>query len=471
MVPRLRRSIPPRLLVVRLVGCILLFCGAAGPCWGEARSGRIKNVQLIISDDLRASALGCYGNRLCQTPNIDRLAREGIVFEHAYCQGLVCGPSRQSFMFSQYVGTQTSGPSMAEHFKDNGWYTARVGKIYHMRVPGDIIAGANGRDHEPSWTERFNCAGREAHTPGLYSLLNRNVVTRDETNRQSTGDPHRPYVTVRTDTDGTDQPDYKAATKAMELLRQHGNEPFFLAVGFVRPHYPMVAPPRYFDRYPLAKIDLPEVVPDDHDDIPKAGIARATSQKIGIDQYPDNMKRMWQGYYAAVTMMDEQVGRLLDELDRLNLRDETVIVFTSDHGYHLGEHDFWLKANLHEEVTHVPLIVAAPGAAKGRAVTFAELVDIYPTVSELAGLPIPPELVGRSLLPALQDPAATVRKFAYSGSGRQRALRSARWAYMNYGPDGGEELYDMRKDPGQFTNVAKDARFTAVLQEFRQRLP
>jgi iduronate 2-sulfatase len=359
---------------------------------------------------------------------------------------------------------------MAEHFKNNGWYTARVGKIYHMRVPGDIIAGTNGKDHEPSWTERFNCAGREAHTKGLYSLLNKNIVTRDDNNRQSTGDPFRPYVTVRTDTDGTDQPDHKAATKAIELLQAHKDERFFLAVGFVRPHYPMVAPPQYFEPYPISKIKLPTTVPDDHDDIPKAGMASATSQKIGIDRYPDNIKRMWEGYYAAVSFMDEQVGRLLDELDRLGLRDSTVVVFTSDHGYHLGEHDFWLKANLHEEVTHVPLIVFAPGRKAGRAATFAELVDIYPTVSELAGLAIPKDIAGRSLVSVLNDPSAMVRQIAYSGSGKQQALRNHQWAYMSYGNNGGEELYDMRKDPGQFTNLAKDVRYAPVLQEFRQRL-
>ena len=325
----------------------------------------IRNVLFIVSDDLKASVLGCYGNRLCKTPNIDRLASRGMVFDRAYCQGLMCGPSRQSFMFSRYVGSPGKGPSMAEHFKNNGGYTARVGKIYHMRVPGDIIAGTNGKDHEPSWTERFNCAGREAHTKGLYALLNKNIVTRDEKDRQSTGDPHRPYVTVRTDTDGTDQPDHKAATKAIELMRAHKDTPFFLAVGFVRPHYPMVAPPKYFDRYPISKIKLPKTVPNDHDDIPKAGMARATSQKIGIDQYPDNIKRMWEGYYATVTFMDEQVGRLLKELDRLGLRDSTVVVFTSDHGYHLGEHEFWLKTNLHEEGNACPVGCVGSGNEGG----------------------------------------------------------------------------------------------------------
>jgi arylsulfatase A-like enzyme len=151
------------------------------------------------------------------------------------------------------------------------------------------------------------------------------------------------------------------------------------------------------------------------------------------------------------------------------LRDNTVVVFTSDHGYHLGEHDFWLKANLHEEVTHVPLIVSTPGRKTGRAETFAELVDIYPTVSELAGLAIPKQIVGRSLVSVLDDPDAMVREIAYSGGDNQRSLRTDKWAYMSYG-DRGEELYDMQKDPGQFSNLANDERFADVLREFRARL-
>ena len=445
---------------------VLVQCGlvrADGPL-------QVRNVLFIMSDDLKASVLGCYGDKLCQTPNLDRLAERGVVFGRAYCQGLVCAPSRQSLMFSQYVGVRSKGPSMAEHFKVNGWYTARVGKIYHMRVPGDIIAGTNGKDHEPSWTERFNVPGREAHTPGRYALLNHNVFTSKEEDRQSTGDPHRMFVTVESDGDGTDQPDHKAATNAIELLRAHRNEQFFLAVGFVRPHYPMVAPLDYFAPYSIDKITMPRTIPGDHDDIPKAGIAKTTSEKCGISQYPDNQKRMWAGYYATVTFMDQQVGRLLDELDRLGLRDSTAVVFTSDHGYHLGEHEFWQKANLHEEVTRVPLIVSAPGRKTGRAETLAELVDIYPTMCQLAGLPIPEGLAGRSLVPALDDPNAVVREIAYSGGGGQRALRTDRWAYMSYGKEGGEELYDMRKDPGQFNNLAGEAEHTSVLHSFRERL-
>ncbi len=238
--------------VIRLVNAMLgiFFCGSSFVIAADDDQ-KIKNVLLIISDDLKASALGCYGNKVCHTPNIDRLAQQGIVYDRAYCQGTWCAPSRQSFMFSRYIGT--SKVSMGQHFKENGWYSARVGKVFHMAVPGDIISGTDGKDVASSWTERFNSPGREAHTPGEYSCLNLNVFTTKIEGRESTGMRNRMFVAVRSRGDGTDQPDYKTASKIISLLRAHRNEPFFLAAGFVRPHYPMVQPKSYFDRYPAAR--------------------------------------------------------------------------------------------------------------------------------------------------------------------------------------------------------------------------
>ncbi|MGY8690680.1 MAG: sulfatase-like hydrolase/transferase, partial [Verrucomicrobiales bacterium] len=202
----------------------------------------------IVSDDLRANTLGCYGDAICQTPNIDKLASQGMVFDRAYCQGTVCGPSRASFMTSRYQGKGKK--TLGQHFKENGFYSARVGKIFHMRVPGDIIAGTDGDDIEACWTERFNSQGNEAHTPGDYACLNLNIFTRELEGRQSTKMPHRMFVSVKYEGDGSDQPDHKTATKTIDLLQKHKAKPFFIAAGFVRPHYPMVAPHRYFEPYP-----------------------------------------------------------------------------------------------------------------------------------------------------------------------------------------------------------------------------
>lgn len=443
---------------------ILLFT-----CFSSAEEAKeIKNVLFLISDDLKASTLGCYGDKIVQTPNIDKLASSGTVFTRAYCQGTACAPSRQSFMFSRY--RDKVGVNMGEHFKNNGFYSARCGKIYHMRVPGDIIAGTDGGDVPSSWTEKYNLPGREAHTPGDYACLNLNIFTTDEKDRQSTRMPHRMFVTVQYDgnDEGTDQPDYKSASKAIELLQKHKDERFFLAVGFVRPHYPMVAPRKYFEMYDWEKIKLPEVIENDIDDIPKIGRPGTMNSNNQIGKYPDNQKRMWEGYYASTTFMDDQVGRIIDELDRLGLRETTAIVFTSDHGYHLGEHTFWQKSTLHEEVTRVPLIFDVPGYEPSRSDSIVELTDMYPTLAELAGLDIPKNLHGTSLVSVLKDPTATVREAALTHDSGY-ALRGKEWAYFRYN-DGNEELYDMKNDPQQFHNLAKNPDYQKVADEWRAKM-
>ncbi|MGV3483730.1 MAG: sulfatase-like hydrolase/transferase, partial [Planctomycetaceae bacterium] len=273
------------------------------------------------------------------------------------------------------------------------------------------------------------------------------------------------------DGDGSDQPDAKAAAKSIELLRKlkADGKPFLLATGFVRPHYPMVAPRPFFERYPHAQIELPHVPLDDLEDIPPQGISGSNSKKNGLAQYPENQQRMWSGYYASVTFMDQQVGYILDELERLGLADSTVIVFTSDHGYHLGDHTFWQKANLHEQVTRVPLIIAAPGIKASRTRSLAQLVDLVPSLCELTGEPVPDSVEGKSLVPVLHDPTAVVNDVAFSYHGAHRALRTERWAYMQY-TDGSEELYDMQADPQQFANLAKQPAQFATLANFRQQL-
>ena len=439
---------------------------------GTADPPKLQNVLYVIADDLKASVLGYYGGKLCHTPHIDRLASNGVVFTRAYAQGTMCAPSRPSIMFGRYGRVnidQQKHRSFPQVLKENGWYSARVGKVFHMAVPGDIVKGGNGADYPDSWTERFNCAGKEESTPGLYQCLNRNVFTRELDGRQGAGTPHRKYVAVVQDGDGSDQPDHHAADRAIALLRKHRDTPFVLAVGFVRPHYPHVAPKRAFERYSMEDMRLPRRIPNDWDDIPEEGLASVTSAKNGLDRYPDNQKRMWAAYYASVTFMDEQLGRILDELERLGLNETTAIFFTSDHGYHLGEHDFWLKTNLHEEVTRVPLIASVPGYQPAESSSLVELVDIYPTVMELVGREIPAPCHGHSLVPLLEDPTASVRDYALSYNGKpiptQFAIRGQRWAFMKY--QKGEELYDMEKDPEQFTNLAQDPKYESIVSQCR----
>ena len=193
------------------------------------------------------------------------------------------------------------------------------------------------------------------------------------------------FVTVDYAGDGSDQPDWKAATKSVELSKlSKKRKPFFLATGLVRPHYPNAAR-QYFERYPFEQMKLPFVPKGDWDDMPKAAISNSNSQKYGIDKFPDNQKRMWSGYLATVTFMDEQVGRILKALEELGLEKETAVFFTSDHGYLLGEHHFWQKGNLREEVTRVPLIIKTPGQKPGMSSSIVELVDMFPTASPSPG--------------------------------------------------------------------------------------
>lgn len=465
------RRVSPSHFSARLSGragvCLLAFVCFIYPATAEGAPPKIDNVLFIVSDDLKASVLGCYGDKVCHTPNIDRLAAEGVVFERTYCQGVVCGPSRTSFMHSRYKGG--ADINLGRHFRENGWYSARVGKIYHMRVPGDIIAGTNGQDVESSWTERFNSQGQEAHTPGHYACLNQNIFTTDPENRQTTRMPHRMFVTVRYEGDGSDQPDHKSATKAIELLQKHRSEKFFLAVGLVRPHYPMVAPQQYFDPYSWQKILMPPSVENDLLDIPKAGLAGTQNETNPIGQYPDNQKRMWTGYYASVAFMDAQVGRIVNELERLGLRDSTAIVFASDHGYHLGEHGFWQKSNLHEEVTRVPLIMSVPGVKPGRSQALTELMDIFPTLSDLAGLKLPTTVQGKSLVPILKDNGASVRNGSLSINRGGYSIRTSNWAFMRYA-DNSAELYDMKADPNQFKNLADEPDYASIRNQLSDEL-
>jgi iduronate 2-sulfatase len=279
---------------------------------------------------------------------------------------------------------------------------------------------------------------------------------------------HRMFVTVEYDGDGSDQPDHKTATKTIELLRKHKDKPFFLAAGFVRPHYPMVAPRQYFRPYPWEKMVVPEQVEGDLDDIPKIGISKSRSALNGIDKFPDNQKRMWSAYYATITFVDEQIGRIVDELDRLGLRDSTAIVFTSDHGYHLGDHSYWQKNDNHEQVTRVPLIIAAPGRKPGRSSSIVELVDIYPTLSELTGLNPPGKVQGKSLVHVLKDPGAEVKQGAISFA-KGVSWRTKDWTYIRY-KNGEEELYDMKSDPGQITNLAGDPERRAIRDKLSGQL-
>jgi iduronate 2-sulfatase len=451
------------------------------------------NVVFIIADDLTATALSCYGNTVCQTPNIDRLAARGTRFTRAYCNGTYCGPSRASFMSGYYphatgvLGYTSPRPEIgaratwSQHFMQAGYQAIRVSKIYHMGVPSDIEEGGkrdhNGADDAASWSERYNSPGPEWKAPGAAETLENNVNGK----RPPVG--NNTMVVIEADGDDLVHSDGKTAAKAVELIERHGRaqqaasarerQPLFLAVGFVRPHVPFVAPKKYFEPFlPYDKLELPPKVAGDWDDIPKAGINYKTSENMKLDVR--RQKKALGGYYACVAYMDAQVGKVLDALKRAGLEDDTIVIFTSDHGYHLGEHDFWEKVSLRDESSQVPLIISVPGKKPAVSASLVELVDLYPTTARLCGLEVPARLQGKDISPLLDRPSQSVRDVAFSVAPMREGflLRDERWAYLQYGEDAaqGVELFDVVNDPKQFTNLALKPEHAATVKRFQATL-
>ncbi len=463
------------LLPLRLLMPVVVFLAWSALGWGAER----PNVLFIISDDLTATALSCYGNPVCRTPNIDRLAARGTRFTRAFCNGTYCGPSRASFLSGYYphatgvLGYTSPRPEIGErptwpqYFKDAGYYTARVSKIYHMGVPGGIEEGSDGADDPISWTERFNSPGPEWKAPGTGETLEGNPDGKRPVVGGNT------FVVVEADGDDLVHADGKTAAKAVELLKQHAGKPFFLAVGFVRPHVPFVAPRKYYEPFlPYDSMVLPQKFPGDWDDIPKAGINYKTSVNMKMDER--RQKKAMGGYYASVAYMDAQVGKVLDALEATGAADNTIVIFTSDHGFHLGEHDFWAKVSLRDESAMVPLIISVPGKKPAVCQSLVELIDLYPTIAGLCGLAEQPRLQGKNLARLFDDPQGVVRDTAFcvAPSSRGFLLRDDQWAYLQYGEDaaGGVELFDMRTDPKQVTNLATKPEQGPVVAAFRDKL-
>jgi iduronate 2-sulfatase len=469
-----------------------LFAWKANTC--NAEESRKPNVLLIVSDDL-CNALGTYGHPLVKSPNIDRLAEKGVRFDRAYCQFPLCNPSRASFLTglrpdqlrvyenaTQFRANVPNAQSLPQTFRRAGYYVARVGKLYHYGVPGQI--GTDGLDDAPSWELVINPRGHDKD-------IEDKIHTIAEPNAKG---PARFGATLSWFADeglDADQTDGKTAIEITKLLEANKDRPFFLACGFFRPHTPYVAPKKYFDLIPRDKIVLP-TVPAGHRE---AGPAMAfASAKKEQEQLTDDLRRdVTQAYHASTSFMDAQVGVVLDALDRLKLADNTIIVFMSDHGYHLGEHGLWQKMSLFENVARVPLIIydprlkaAATGPRKASS-RIVELIDLHPTLADLAGLNTPSELTGKSLRPLLQNPDAAWDKPALTQVSRgtptltgektkNRAamgysLRTERYRYTLWDDGkGGEQLFDYKSDPEELVNLANDVTQQKVKTELKTQL-
>lgn len=366
------------------------------------RADTRPNVLLIMADDLN-TALSGYGHVDCHTPNLDRLAARGVQFDRAYCQFPLCGPSRASIMtglypyqnnvllnFTHFRKTVPDAVTISQLFQQNGYYAARVSKIFHMGIPIDIRKGTAGDDDPASWEDAVNIKCTENPGP-TYNWSPKKSGSQSFT------------ATYGTEGDST-YVDGMAADRAVEMIQNRPTDrPFFLGVGFVRPHVPLIAPQKYYDLYDRDALSIPYAPADDLDDLPPLIQQDQTAEEMGITT-PEIHRGLLEAYYASVSYMDAQVGRVLDALDANGLRENTIIVFASDHGYHLGDHHKFQKRHLFEECTRVPFIISVPWLTDqhGKATAqFAELVDLYPTLAELANLTPPKSIQGMSLLPLL----------------------------------------------------------------------
>lgn len=457
-----------------VVAFVLFFILSGMVISPEVMGQEKMNILFIASDDLN-NRLSAYGHPLVKTPNLDRLAKRGVVFKHAYNQYPLCSPSRVSVLtglrpdttgvydlrtvFRDNIPTVTTLP---EFFKEHGYYSARVGKLYHYGVPGQI--GTDGLDDPQSWHQVINPSGRDKKEEHLLT---------NYTPNRGLGSSLSFLQAEGTDDEQTDG---MVANEAVRLMRENKDKPFFIGAGFYRPHCPYIAPKKYFDMYPLEDITLPVEPPEHLANIPKPAFY-TDPLYWGLDE--QQRKEVIRAYYASVSFMDAQVGKLLDAVDELGLADRTIIVFWSDHGYLLSEHGQWKKQSLFEESARVPLMIAAPGAkGNGRmSKRVVELVDLYPTLASLCGLQPPGYLDGADLTPLLNKPGTKWSRPAYTQVLRKgpnimgRSVRTERWRYTEWGNGAeGAQLYDHKKDPFEYKNLADDPAFAKTRNEMKKLL-
>jgi iduronate 2-sulfatase len=453
--------------------------------WGgeSAASSRVArrtecNVLFIAVDDLRCE-LGCYGHKLVQSPNIDRLAAEGTRFERAYCMVAVCGASRAAMMTgirptrTRFVGYLTraaedtpSAVTINTYFKEHGYYTLNDGKMFH-----------HADDNNHGWSEPAWRPHRAAGVSTYHRPENRRPQGRNK-NGKSRGAPYECAAVA----DNAYQ-DGATADKSIADMRRLAkmDKPFFLAVGFLKPHLPFVAPQKYWDLYDPAEIALPENYRDAPKDAPACSIhnwgeLRAYRGVPKQGPVSDEMARkLIHGYYACVSYTDAQIGRLLDELQRLGIADKTVVVLWGDLGWNLGEHTLWCKHCVYENSMHAPLIIRAPGMARANCVAaLVEFIDVYPTLCELAGLPTFDQLEGRSLVPLLDKEQVAWKEFAVGRFVTGDTIRSDRYRYSEFhdkrGRMLGRMLYDHHADPRENANLVQQPENGALVERLSREL-
>jgi arylsulfatase A-like enzyme len=503
--------------------------------------GRRPNILFIAVDDLKPE-LGCYGSGVAKTPNIDRLAGDAAVFMQNHCQQAECGPSRASAMTgmrpdhtrvwdlrTQMRSAQPNILTIPQYLSQQGYITEGIGKIFDL--------GSVDADHDKSsWTvpfhkthDKYVATGYADPVQGWYqSPAIRQLTEKYEKEAAAKGltaAKAKEYVLQRVkpsaesaDVPDNAYPDGASVLQAVDIMASlsRGERPFFLAVGLQKPHLPFVAPTKYWDLYRREQMsvsgnqDMPDLAPPmamhhgselrSYTDI-AGGIIAAKDNGIGIPLTADRQRELLHGYYAAISYMDANVGVLLRALDSLQLREQTIIVLWGDHGWHLGDHGMWGKQSNFDQATRAPLIISAPGMRSSTPLSPTELVDVFPTLCELSGLPIPGSLQGVSLVPVMRNPATRVKEYAVSQSPRSGvvsetgrlgyidigimgySVRTERYRYTLWMKNGfrsdrpfdpsavvGRELYDYESDPAERRNLIDNEGYVQVSEEMHGRM-
>jgi arylsulfatase A-like enzyme len=440
---------------------------------------RRRNVLLVAVDDMN-DWVGCLrGYPGVRTPHIDALARRGVLFADTHCASPLCNPSRTALFTG--LRTSTTGiynndqfwrpalpdvVTLPQYFKRNGYHVAGAGKIFHHTSgfnPPDQWDEFQLQVFDDPWWRRPEWFPWNVKTPPPPGHPFNGL--KDFQGEFDWGIPPR---------EEAEYGDQRAIDFGLEFLGRRHAKPFFLAVGLWHPHIPMYSPRRYFDLYPERMVRLPETQADDLDDLPPIARQFAAARREEFDRIERESK--WKdgvrAYLAAISFADAMIGRLLAGLERSRYARDTVIVFFSDNGWHLGEKRHWHKSTLWQRATHVPMIVVEPGARKGEPARTqpVSLLDIYPTLVELCGLPPNPALEGESLVPLLRDPAAPRRPVVSTFQPGNHAVIDRRWRYIRY-RDGGEELYDRTLDPNEFRNLAADPAQAERKREMARAIP
>ncbi|MAJ98301.1 MAG: DUF4976 domain-containing protein [Flavobacteriales bacterium TMED288] len=428
------------------------------------------NVLFIIADDLNCD-LGSYGNSVVKTPNIDRLAEMGVLFENAHNQYPLCGPSRASFMTGMYtnqtkitennMNLRNSVPdviTLGQRFRQQGYQSVRIGKVFHYDNPSAI--GTSGNDDIYSWDQTVNPYGRD----------------KIEEYKINTLKPRRYGGTLSwLAADGKDeeQTDGIGASEAIKKLDDFAmnNTPFFLTVGFFRPHTPFVAPKKYFDLYDREKIEIPKISSDYLATLPEPAVKSIRAKKNQLNLEKELAQEIKEAYYSTISFVDAQVGRLLDHLKSSGLDKNTIVVFTSDHGYHMGEHGHWQKQTLFDNATRIPLIISFPNMKNkgGISKSPVELIDLYPTLMDLTGINIPEHVVGKSLEPLMKNLKASVRGSALTRWRKGYSIKTKRFRLTKWGSNGelGYELYDHKNDKKELINLARNQDYNEIMDSLK----